>query len=238
MKKGLLDWAGACGADLICLQETRAFDEQIDRESIERDGWHLEIFPAEKPGYAGTGILSRTPGKDFRFGSGDAESDREGRIVSGEWCGVRVFSVYAPSGGSGTQRQDFKMRWLSRFRAFADAESARAASIFCGDFNICHKEIDIHNPEGLRGTSGFLPMERDWFSGWLSTGMIDSYREYNPEQVQYSWWSMRGRARERNLGWRIDYAILCPRVSLLMKRAWIDAQVACSDHCPTLVEIR
>lgn len=237
MKKGLLEWAGRSGADLICLQEIRASEDQIDMGAIEKEGWVLEVFPAEKPGYAGTGILSRARGEEIRTGGGHAEGDREGRVMSGKWGGVRVHSVYAPSGSSGGARQDFKMGWMSRFRAFADSEVEREPSIFCGDFNICHREIDIHNPAGLGGTSGFLPAEREWFDSWLKSGMRDSFRECNPDQVQYSWWSMRGRAREKNLGWRIDYAILCPRAFRLIKRAWIDSSVECSDHCPTLVEL-
>jgi exodeoxyribonuclease-3 len=237
MKKGLLEWAGGSGAEVICLQEIRATDEQIDRAVFESEGWCLETFPAIKPGYSGTGILSRKPGREIVRGTGNPNSDNEGRVMAGDWAGVRIHSVYAPSGSSGGARQDFKMTWLADFRSFSMKVARQGPSIFCGDFNICHKEIDIHNPKGLSGTSGFLPEEREWFTGWLGEGMTDSFRGINPSLAQYTWWSMRGRAREKNLGWRIDYAILCPEVARRTKRAWIDHQARCSDHCPVLVEI-
>jgi exodeoxyribonuclease-3 len=131
------------------------------------------------------------------------------------------------------------MGWLADFAEYCRREmlSDGPGLVFCGDFNICHREEDIHDPKGLSETSGFLPSERDWFTGWLGIGLTDTFRALNPGAVQYSWWSQRSRARQNNKGWRIDYVATCPRVAPRVKRSWIDASPVCSDHCPSLVEL-
>lgn len=241
MRKGFVDWARASGSDIICLQEIRAGVNQIDTRSLEEAGWHCNFFPAEKAGYAGTGILSRSKPENvlvLRDGNGVPLPDNEGRVIGARIDGVAVYSVYVPSGSSGDSRQEFKMNWLEKFLDFSGRVAADGEEVvFCGDFNICHREIDIHDPRGLSGTSGFLPTERAWMDKWFSQGFRDSFREANPGVTQYSWWSMRGRAREKNLGWRIDYAAPCGRMVARMRRAWIDDSAPCSDHCPTLVEL-
>jgi len=240
MKKGFLKWADRARADIICLQEIRANCDQIDTDAIAEAGWNCEFFPAEKPGYAGTGILSRQKLEEVQFGTGMEYGDKEGRVISGKIGGVRIYSVYAPSGSSGGPRQEFKMEWLKTFQDFCLSEMTErrdSSLFFCGDFNICHQEIDIHNPKGLGSTSGFLPEEREWFSGWLDIGLIDTFRWLNPALTQYSWWSMRGRARARNLGWRIDYITALKGDGERIQRAWIDQSADCSDHCPTLLSL-
>jgi exodeoxyribonuclease-3 len=239
LRKGFLEWADASRADVICLQEVRATGDQIDTVSLAEAGWFFEFFPAEKAGYAGTGILSRERLSQVRRGTGMKSSDQEGRVISAEVGGVRFYSVYAPSGGSGEVRQKFKMEWLLHFSEFwkREIKNRETGLAFCGDFNICHQENDIHNPEGLSGVSGFLPEEREWFSEWMRAGGTDSFRTLNPLLIQYSWWSQRGNARGKNLGWRIDYIITCPILSPATKRVWIDEEAVCSDHCPVLAEI-
>jgi exodeoxyribonuclease-3 len=236
MKKGFLEWANESRATVICLQELRAEESQVDTESLKRYGWNYELFPAIRRGYAGTAILSREPMSEVRRGEGDI-SDGEGRIISARIGDVRVCSVYVPSGSAGSERQEFKMRWLDGFARFYASSGQSEQIILCGDFNICREEEDIHNPKGLSGTSGFLPEERSWFKEWLAAGFSDSFRAVNPGVRQYTWWSMRGQARRKNLGWRIDYAILSARLKPRLMRAWIDSSPACSDHCPTLVEL-
>jgi exodeoxyribonuclease-3 len=238
MKKGFLQWANQCQAQVICLQEIRAKVEQIDTHSLKEAGWFCEFFPADKAGYAGTGILSRQKLSEVRRG-GFACGENEGRVISGILDGARIYSVYAPSGSSGGERQKFKMEWLKNFKTFCQAEMSASQGknlIFCGDFNICHQSLDIHDPKGLAGASGFLPEERGWFSEWLELGLSDSFRVLNPSLIQYSWWSMRSRAKEKNLGWRIDYIIACHGSMAAIRRAWIDQGVTCSDHCPVLVD--
>jgi exodeoxyribonuclease-3 len=238
MKKGFLEWANSSGADVICVQELRATEDQVNTDVLKQSGWYYELYPAIRRGYAGTAILSKKPMSEVRRGSGSDLSDEEGRVISAVTAGVRIFSIYAPSGSSGTSRQEFKMRWLSDFLDFSKSASGSEPVIFCGDFNICHTQKDIHNPKGLSGTSGFLPEEREWFTSWLGIGLADSFRLMNPDAIEYSWWSMRGNARRKNLGWRIDYAAVSSSLSEKIKRAWIDTSPECSDHCPTLVELR
>ena len=240
LRKGFLKWASKSKAEIICLQEIRANLDQIDPSIFEEEGWRVAFFPANRPGYSGTGIISRHPLMSIEMGTRDALSDEEGRVISSTVGDLRVTSVYAPSGSSGDHRQNLKMGWLSHFEKYTESSLERNpfCSIIAGDFNICHREIDIHNPKGLSSTSGFLPEEREWIDSWMSRHhLIDAFREKNPETKAYSWWSQRGRAKEKNLGWRIDYLLTTKDLRPRIKKSWIDATVSCSDHCPTLVEL-
>lgn len=240
LKKGFLKWASESKAEIVCLQEVRISLDQIDLSIFEEEGWRVALFPSARRGYSGTGILSRYPLTSVERGSGDALSDEEGRVISSVAEGIKVTSAYTPSGSSGPARQNLKMQWLSHFDKYTKSslEKNPSCSIIAGDFNICHKEIDIHNPKGLSSTSGFLPEEREWVDSWMSRHqLVDTFREQNPEKKAYSWWSQRGRAKEKNLGWRIDYLFVTKDLSPRVKKSWIDSTAPCSDHCPTLIEL-
>lgn len=239
LRKGFLAWAASSKASVICIQESRVSPEQVDPSIFAEEGWHFQLYPSSRPGYSGTAILSREKPLSTTKGSRDALSDSEGRILSAEISGLTIVSMYAPSGSSGEIRQKVKMEWLSHLVEFTDSliKSTPAGLLLAGDMNICHQPIDIHNPKSLGNTSGFLPEEREWMDRWLkSSSLTDTFRAKNPTEVCYSWWSQRGRAREKNLGWRIDYMLACPTMASRLKSAWIDTSARCSDHCPTFAE--
>jgi len=167
-----------------------------------------------------------------------SEYDREGRFILADFGDLSIASVYAPSGSSGDERQEFKMKWLKDFDGFvSDLRKDRSHLILCGDFNICNKAIDIHNPKSNQNTSGFLPEEREWFDAFLERGFVDSFRTINQEPGHYSWWSFRARAREKNLGWRIDYVLTSDTLKSRISGAGIDPWAVHSDHCPVWMEI-
>lgn len=239
LRKGFLEWADSSRASVICLQEIRATPEQVDPSIFAEEGWYVQFFSATRPGYSGTAILSRAKPLEIVHGSSDPLSNNEGRITSLVIDHLSIMSVYVPSGGTGTARQEIKMKWLEDFdnhtRDFLKPEPEK--TIIAGDFNICHQEVDIHNPKGLSRTSGFLPEEREWMDNWMySHGLVDTFRLKNPTAVQYSWWSQRGRARAKNLGWRIDYVMASAQLAFFLKNAWVDLSAQCSDHCPTFAE--
>jgi exodeoxyribonuclease-3 len=172
------------------------------------------------------------------YGCGIKEYDEEGRVLRADFGDVSVVSVYHPSGSSGDERQAFKMKWLDDFLEYANQlRRERPQLIICGDYNICHKHIDIHNPVSNANSSGFLPEERAWFDKFVSHGYVDSFRHFNSEPHQYSWWSYRASARTKNLGWRIDYNMITENLQDKLKRSVILPDAMHSDHCPVVVEI-
>ena len=238
LRKDFALWLKDTNTDIVCLQEIKANPEQFD-ESIFTDlGYHCFWNPAEKKGYSGVAILTKTKPKHVEYGCGISEIDFEGRILRADFDGFSVMSAYFPSGSSGDIRQAFKMKFLSQFQNYInEVKKDFPKLIISGDYNICHRAIDIHNPQRNKNTSGFLPEEREWMNVFITSGFIDSFRHLNPEPHNYSWWSYRANARAKNLGWRIDYNIISENLLPNLSRSAILSQAVHSDHCPVLVEM-
>ena len=237
-KKGLVDWLKAESPDIICFQEIKAQIPQIPVEYFEEIGYHHHWYPAERKGYSGVALLSKQKPDAVHYGCGINDYDAEGRVLRADFGDLSVLSCYFPSGSSGDERQAFKMRFLDDFHSYIkELRKERPNLVISGDVNICHTEIDIHNPKGLKNTSGFLPEEREWVSQFLEDGFIDSFRQLNKEADQYSWWSYRARAREKNLGWRIDYNFVSEPLKDQIKASAIHQNAVHSDHCPVSVEL-
>lgn len=238
INKNFLEWLKNVNPDILCLQEIKANPDQFDSKSFESLGYYYYSYPAQKKGYSGVAILSKTKPDTINYGCGITKYDDEGRILRADFGKVSVMSVYHPSGSSGDERQAFKMQWLSDFTDYiSKLKKERPNLILSGDFNICNKAIDIHNPKSNATTSGFLPEERAWFDSFLASGFIDSFREFNKEPHQYSWWSYRANAREKNLGWRIDYNLISKELLSQLKGASILPDAKHSDHCPVVINI-
>ncbi|MBE9491318.1 MAG: exodeoxyribonuclease III [Bacteroidetes bacterium] len=238
LKKGLLDWIKIVDPDIICFQETKAQPGQIPLFDFEEAGYINYWFSARKKGYSGVALLTKQTPDNVLFGMDIPKYDDEGRFLRADYGDVSVVSVYFPSGSSGDVRQAFKMQWLEDFQNYIDnLKKERPNLIICGDFNICHKAIDIHDPIGNAKSTGFLPEERTWMSKFLESGFIDSFRYFNKEPNNYTWWSYRANARARNLGWRIDYCMVSLSLESKMKNALILPEAKHSDHCPIVLEI-
>ncbi len=238
MSKGLMDWLKAADPDILCVQELKAEPGQLDVTLFEKAGYHHFWFPAQKKGYSGVAIFTKQKPDYVEYGCGIAEYDFEGRVIRADYGEISVMSVYHPSGSSGEDRQAFKMKWMSDFQKYIEnLKKERPKLIICGDYNICHQPIDIHNPKSNANSSGFLPEEREWIDGFMKTGFIDSFRHFNKEPHNYSWWSFRANSRAKNLGWRIDYNLVSSNLEAKMKRVAILAEAMHSDHCPVVLEI-
>lgn len=233
MNKGFVDWLASENPDVICLQEMKAFPQQVDMTGIEALGYYHYWMPAEKPGYSGVCIMTKQEPQAIVYGCGEPLFDREGRVIRADYEGYSILSIYHPSGSSGEERQAFKMKWLSFFLDYVKRlREDKPNLILCGDYNICHKAIDIHDPVGNKDSSGFLPEEREWFDQFIAEGFIDSFRMVNSNPHQYTWWSYRAGARKNNKGWRIDYVILTEGMSKKLESAKILPEAIHSDHCP------
>jgi exodeoxyribonuclease III len=238
ISKGFLEWLSAADPDIVCLQEIKAQADQIPIIEFEARGYHTYWFPAVKKGYSGVGILSKTEPDKVVYGMGITRYDDEGRMLRADYGDISVISVYHPSGTTGDERQAFKMQWLADFQDYIlTLRETRPNLVISGDYNICHKHIDIHDPIRNATNSGFLPEEREWVTGFLNAGFTDSFRYFVKEPHHYSWWSYRAGARDRNLGWRIDYNMVNDELVPKMKRAVILPSAKHSDHCPVMLEI-
>lgn len=238
VNKGFLDWLKAANPDMLCLQEVKANAAQLNFEVFEALGYHVYWFPAAKLGYSGVAILSKVKPKTVVTGCNIDMYDSEGRVLTLDFDNFSLMSVYMPSGSSGDLRQKFKMQWLEDFYNFIESfKVLRPNLIISGDYNICHQPIDIHNPKTNKNSSGFLPEERAWMGEFLENGFVDTFRHFNPEPHNYTWWSYRARAREKNLGWRIDYHMATEAMRSRLKRTAILCEAHHSDHCPVLLEI-
>ncbi|MBQ9439159.1 MAG: exodeoxyribonuclease III [Paludibacteraceae bacterium] len=238
LSKGLNAWLGDERPDVFCVQETKAQPDQVDLEPFTELGYHVNLNSAQKKGYSGVAVLSlRQPDAVFE-GIGIERFDSEGRVLRCDFGDLTVVSVYVPSGSSGDERQEFKMDFLTHFLPYvSQLRKERPNVVICGDFNICHKPIDINHPERQIGVSGFLPEEREWMDLFESTGMIDTFRVFCADKDRYSWWSYRGGARFRNAGWRIDYLWTSDTLRGKLVAGDILDKVVHSDHCPVLLEI-
>lgn len=237
--KNWLGWLQATDADVICLQEIKASPDQlVDLLLLEQMGYQHYWNPAEKKGYSGTAIFTRQTPTHIEYGCGMEDYDREGRIIRVDFEECSVMSAYFPSGSSGEERQEFKFRFLDDFQAYIDKLIVDYPKlVIAGDYNICHRPIDIHNPKSNANSSGFLPAEREWMENFINGGFIDSFRHFNSEPHQYTWWSFRANARNKNLGWRIDYNMVSKELGDHLKRAAILPEARHSDHCPVMLEL-
>lgn len=238
LKKGLLNWLKSTNADVVCLQEIKAHPEQFDQLPFEELGFKYNSwFPATKKGYSGVAILSKIKPNNVTFGTGIEYMDHEGRNIRADFDNFSVMSLYLPS-GTNIKRLDHKLQYMADFQKYIDdLKKDIPHLVICGDYNICHQEIDIHDPVRLKNTSGFLPVEREWLGNFLGSGFVDAFRHFNDEAGHYSWWSYRAGARERNKGWRLDYHLVSEPLQEKMKRAVILRDACHSDHCPVLLEM-
>lgn len=237
INKGFIDWLKSANPDVICLQEIKAMKEQLDLSLFEEAGYAYHYwFSAEKKGYSGVAILSKIEPKHVEYGTGIPSMDAEGRNLRADFDGVSVMSLYLPS-GTNDARLQHKLDYMDMFQEYIDGLKQEIPNlVICGDYNICHEEIDIHNPK-MKGVSGFLPEERQWIGEFIDSGFIDSFRYIHPERQEFSWWSYRANARANNKGWRLDYAMVAQPLQENIKRAVILTEAVHSDHCPILVEI-
>lgn len=240
IKKGFVDWLKTDPADIICLQETKAHKGDVDVAAINALGYHDYWFSAQKKGYSGVAVFTRILPDQVITGNGHAESDDEGRVIQLDFGDIRLINAYFPSGTSGEHRQSFKYEWLDAFLTYTNnLRKTNPNIILCGDYNIAHKEIDIHDPKGNKNTTGFLPEERAWMDTFLASGWIDTFRAFHPEPHRYSWWSQRfPSVRLNNKGWRIDYISATEPLRNRLKDADIFPAVKHSDHCPVYLEIK
>ncbi|MEX0996347.1 MAG: exodeoxyribonuclease III [Flavobacteriaceae bacterium] len=238
LNKGFLDWLKLVNPDVVCLQETKAMESQLELELFADAGYEFNYwFSAEKKGYSGVAILSKTKPNHVEYGTGIDYMDFEGRNIRADFDGFSVMSMYLPS-GTNDARLGLKFNYMDDFLEYSkDLRKEIPNLIVSGDYNICHKAIDIHDPIRNAKVSGFLPEEREWLSRFIDSGFVDSFREFNQEPHNYTWWSYRANARNNNKGWRIDYHMVSEPLQEKLKRAVILPEAKHSDHCPLLVEL-
>ncbi|NMH28276.1 exodeoxyribonuclease III [Flavobacterium silvaticum] len=238
ISKGFLSWLVSADPDVICLQEIKAMEDQIPKVDIEMAGYPYQYyFPAQKKGYSGVAILCKKEPKNVAYGTGIPYMDDEGRTLRVDFEDVSIMSLYLPS-GTNIARLDHKFQFMDDFHDYiAKLRQEIPNLIIGGDYNICHQAIDIHDPIRNANVSGFLPREREWLGMFMESGLIDSFRHFNKDPHQYTWWTYRAGARGNNKGWRLDYLLVSRQMENRLKRAVILNEAYHSDHCPVLVEI-
>lgn len=239
--KNWLQWLQATNADVVCLQEIKAEPANIPMEitMIEQMGYHHFWHPAEKKGYSGTAILCKEKPEHVEYGCGEKKFDSEGRILRADFKDFSAMSLYMPSGSSGEDRQKVKFEFMDFFQPYIDQLRWKYPKLtISGDYNICHRPIDIHNPKSNANSSGFLPEEREWMENFINSGFIDTFRYFNKEPHNYTWWSFRANSRAKNLGWRIDYHLATKELEKNLTRAAIFPEAKHSDHCPLMLELK
>ncbi|MCI5876277.1 MAG: exodeoxyribonuclease III [Prevotella sp.] len=232
--KGFAEAFKALDADFFCLQETKMQAGQLD---LQFDGYRSYWNYADKKGYSGTAIYTRHEPLSVSYGIGIDEHDHEGRVITLEMPQFYLVTVYTPNSQDGLRRLDYRMRWETDFQNYLHQLDARKPVVVCGDMNVAHEEIDIKNPKTNRHNAGFTDEERAAMTRLLGSGFVDTFRYLHPDEVTYSWWSYRFRAREKNAGWRIDYFVVSERLAPQVAEARIHTQVMGSDHCPVEVDL-
>lgn len=232
--KGFYDFFKEINADILCIQETKMQEGQLE---IETPGYHQYMNSAEKKGYSGVMVFTKKEPLSYTYGIGIEEHDHEGRVVTLEYENFYFVGCYTPNSKDGLLRLPYRMSWEDDFRSYLKKLEENKPVILCGDLNVAHEEIDLKNPKTNRKNAGFSDEERAKMSALLDAGFIDSYRYLYPDKVEYSWWSYRFRAREKNAGWRIDYFIVSDCLKEKIQEAKIHTDVFGSDHCPVSLEI-
>jgi exodeoxyribonuclease-3 len=237
-KKGFLDWLLGERPDILCIQEIKANEGQIPEPIKHAEGYHVYFSPAEKKGYSGVGLFTKQKPKDVARKFGIKKFDIEGRSIIAEYEKFLLFNIYFPNGKMSKQRLRYKMAFYDAFMEYAYKLTKRGKKlIICGDVNTAHKEIDLARPNENSKISGFLPEERAWVDKFISHGFIDTFRVFNKQGSNYTWWDQKSRARERNVGWRIDYFFVTDNLRKNLKSAFIMSDIMGSDHCPIGIEI-
>ncbi|MBF0693991.1 MAG: exodeoxyribonuclease III [Flavobacterium sp.] len=238
INKGFFSWLTAVDPDVVCLQEIKAMPEQLPLEEFEKAGYPYNFwFPAGKKGYSGVAILSKHKPDHVEYGTGIEHMDFEGRNIRADFGDLSIMSLYMPS-GTNAVRIPHKYMYMDDFQNYiSQLRNERPNLIICGDFNICHQALDIHDPVRCARVSGFLPQEREWLGMFLDNGFVDSFRHFNKEGGHYTWWSNFANSRENNKGWRLDYALVSEPLAGKMQRSVILKEARHSDHCPVLLEI-
>lgn len=239
LKKGFAEWLAAENPDIIALQEVKATEDVVPLDDIRALGYEIYWFAAQKKGYSGVAVFTKVAPVAVHYGHQIEQSDFEGRVMRLDFSDFSLVNAYFPSGSSGDLRQAYKFQWLDEFFAHvSDLRQSNPNLVICGDYNICHKEIDIHDPVSNKKSSGFLPEERAWMDRWFEQAdFIDSFRVFNQNPHEYSWWSQRAASRERNKGWRIDYISVSAPLRPKLRGAAILQQIKHSDHCPVKLEL-
>lgn len=238
LNKGFAEWLEAAAPDVLCLQETKAMKEQVDTAVFDALGYQHHWHSAQKKGYSGVAILTKTKPLHIEEGTGIDHMDFEGRVIRADFEKVSVISLYLPS-GTNLDRLEYKFQFMDDFQNYIDTLKKKYPRlVICGDYNICHRAIDIHDPIRNKKVSGFLPEEREWIDGFINTGFVDSFRHLNPDPHQYSWWSYRANARNNNKGWRIDYNLVSENLKNNINRSYLLPDAKHSDHCPVGVELK
>ena len=238
-RKGLFDWMAEVDPDIVCFQETKAHEADINKEVKIPDGYQAYWFSAQKKGYSGVGILTKLEPLHVELGCGIDRYDSEGRVLRVDFEKFSVMSLYLPSGSSGDERQQFKEEFMDEFFDYIqELRKTIPNIIISGDYNICHKAIDIHNPVSNKNSSGFLPQEREWMTKFIDTGMVDSFRMFNENPHHYTWWTYRAGARKNNKGWRIDYHLVGEGIMGNCQDHIIHNQAVHSDHCPIELKLK
>jgi exodeoxyribonuclease-3 len=237
LKKGFIDWLQEESPDVICIQETKAHKEQLDVTLFENAGYPFHYwFSAQKKGYSSVAVFCKKEPNHVAYGTGIETMDFEGRNLRVDYDDISVMSLYLPS-GTNSQRLDFKFNYMDEFQEYINNLKKKIPNlVICGDYNICHEAIDIHNPK-MKGVSGFLPEERTWIGSFIESGFVDSFRYLNTESQEFSWWSYRANSRANNKGWRLDYAMVSKPLKDKISKAYILPEAKHSDHCPIVVEI-
>ena len=237
-RKGFLEWLSENGPDILCLQETKASEDQLPDELRKPSPFRTWFAAAQKRGYSGVALLSKPEPSSVDFGLGKDEFDREGRVIIANYPWFTLFNIYFPNGKASSERLRYKMAFneylLSLLR---DRLKKGERIVVCGDVNTAHKEIDLARPKENQHISGFLPEEREWIDRLLEAGFADAFRLFEQEGGRYSWWDLKTRARERNVGWRIDYFFVSENLREKVKGSLIHSEVQGSDHCPVSLEL-
>ena len=234
LKKGFDDFFKEIDADVFCMQESKVLKDQFEYNP---EGYEMILNPAEKKGYSGTLVYTRVKPINVTFGLGIDEHDHEGRVITLEFNDFYLVNQYVPNVKRDLSRLEYRMKWEDDLRSYLKELEKTKPVVMCGDLNVAHEEIDIRNPKANIGNAGFTYEERGKFTELLNAGFIDTYRYYNPDKVQYSWWSYMGHARENNVGWRLDYFVVSKNIINKVKNSIIYDEIMGSDHCPISIEI-